>query len=146
MKGDRVPAAHHVARHCSPNQLDRDEHNNPIGPTYEVFIPDGDGVSVTWLEFFGNAREKCLQEVQHIINRTRSVRASHRLAIISCDDITSAGASASPSRILWIEHDPISGEPEVENLAHSLIIGLRAEDTTLMEELALACTLEPCKV
>lgn len=144
MKGDRIPPAHEVARHCPPRELELDENRNPRAPTYEAFLPDADGVSVSWLDYFTGSRDERLRSVQQVINRTRIVRASHRLAVISVGNIETI--SAENSREVRAEHDPIGEPPEKENLAHALVIGITPEDRTLMEQLALNCALELCKL
>jgi hypothetical protein len=146
MKGDRIPNTHTLVRHCPSTKLQFDDDANPVAPTYEAFIPDDEGVSVNWLEFFGGTREECLRQTRGVLATTRTIRASHRLAIISV--LAVLGVAQRRARTIWAEHDPIG--PPRANPAHSLIVGLIGDkplpldEIAIMEELALACSLEMC--
>jgi hypothetical protein len=81
VKGDKLPPEHHVARHCNPTDLFINGAGEPFAVKRSAFLPDADGVSVNWLEFFGGTRQHNVSGVRSVIKR--QCRKSHRLAILS---------------------------------------------------------------
>jgi hypothetical protein len=131
VKGDLIPREDHVARHCRVS--DYFEDNGQIRVNGDAFEPDSDGVSVTWLEFFPGSRAEQLTEVSATIRATRTVRQSHRLAIISVAAVIECRQTHGVD--LAVEHDPITDPPS--NLAHCLIKGIPNDARALREQLAL---------
>jgi len=128
VKGDRLPPAHHVARHCYGKKgLDFDETGKPIGVLPAAFHVDDDGVSVNWVEHYpGNFLEQ-LNATRRVIKETRNVdRKKHRLAILGVERIEQTGALNGAQ--FWAEHDPTCDPPEDRNPGHSLIKGLEVAD------------------
>ena len=119
MKGDPLPAEHHVARHCRSTDLILTS-GEPTGVSGSAFAPkpdESDSLSANWLEFFGGDR-------QHNVAGVRSVtklaaRRSHRIAILNVGAI----AAAFPSANLSAVEDPIDDLAPYTNAAHVLIKG-----------------------
>jgi len=95
VKGDPLPAEHHVARHCRNKDLIL-TNGEPTGVSESAFEPkpdESDGLSANWLEFFGDDRQHNVAGVRSVTKLT--VKRSHRIAILSVGVITLAGASAN---------------------------------------------------
>ena len=109
----------------------------------DVFYPDPDGVSVTWVQFYkdkGSFNEQ-LAEVSAVIKATRGVKPSHMLALISVGAIEHCGQTHSCD--LTVEHDPDPITDPRGNPAHCLIKGLPADAEALRELLALEARVMP---
>src|SRR5271170_7867554 len=90
LKGDRLPPTHHVARHCRKNDLVIDPNTlAPSGVQECALVPDPDGLSSTWLEFFGGDRSHNLAGVRRVIGLTP--KPSNRLAVLNVGRIETAG-------------------------------------------------------
>lgn len=132
MKGDPIPDDDDVARQCRRADWSLGD-NNEIKILGDAFIPDGEGVSVTWVQFFDGSPSEKLAATSSIIQATRRVRPGNRLAIINVGAVVSCGRSHDVD--LKVEHDPIDDPPE--NPAHSLIKGIPGDAYALRERLAL---------
>lgn len=116
-KGDRLPPEHHVARHCRKNDLDWNG-NTPIGILDCALTPDTDGVSTTWLEFFGSSDRKAnMPHVRAAVTVFLTPKPSNRLAVLNVGNIESAGAAAGLA--LRVIEDPFDVPPP-GNPAHAL--------------------------
>jgi hypothetical protein len=131
LKGDPIPDADHVLRHCTRTVLDCPDGVTPIGVTKDAFADDDpDGVSVTWVEYFANFADPERAAMQ-AIRATRTVRSKHRFGKFNVGRIRAAGIDAGV--MLDVEHEPIPG-----NDGHALISGLVPnEHAGLMNRLAL---------
>jgi hypothetical protein len=116
VKGDPLPPGHHIARHCSPTDLLINGAGEPIGVKASAFVPDAEGVSADWLEFFGGDRQHNVLGVRSVINRT--ARKSHRLAILNVGAISSVQGVTGALRVV---EDPIDSLPPDTDAAHALI-------------------------
>jgi hypothetical protein len=146
MKGDELPPAHHVLRHCRQGDL-KVEDGTIRGVFPYAFEPDDDGISVTWMEFFGGLPVEQLIAARAAMDRGRRLRESNRLAKLKVITILAAGAAVK--KVLSVVHDPIEQPPERENLGHSLVQGIAADDDDLRNRIAnsvLPTDLEPAKV
>jgi hypothetical protein len=131
VKGDQIPPGDDVARHCrSSDYVEENGQARVLGDAFEF---DPGGVSVTWVDYFQGSREERLAAVSSIIRSTRTVRASHRLAVISVTTIIECGRAFGAD--VSVEHDPIFGPPP--NPAHCLVNGIATDATALRELLAL---------
>lgn len=133
MKGDRIPSDHTVGKHCQPNELvqEEDAYGNLVatGVRGEAFIPDDDGVSVGWLEQHEGSREQQIRSMVSCMQSSRTVRKSHRLALLSVGVISECGSKTGYD--VWVEHDPAAGFD-----CHSLIVGIDPKRKELMELIA----------
>ncbi|HWX34954.1 MAG TPA: hypothetical protein VNZ53_46980 [Steroidobacteraceae bacterium] len=113
LKGDRLPSEHHVARHCRKNDLRLDPTSlAPVGILECALLPDPDGVSTTWLEFFQGDRAHNVAGVRGAIGLTP--KRSNRLAVLNVGNIEIAGQGAG----LRVIEDPL--DPP-HNPAHALV-------------------------
>ena len=90
----------------------------PSGMSELAFEPkpdESDGLSVNWLEFFGNDRQHNVAGVRSVTKLT--VRRFHRIAILNVGEITAADGSAN----LRVVEDPIEDLAPDTNAAHVLI-------------------------
>ncbi len=144
MKGDDLPPEDHVLRHCSSRLLKIDHDSGDVlGVFWFAFEPDGEGISVTWVEYFRGSTAERLVAAREAIARTRKLRTNHRLAKLNVGNALEAGrAIGVPTRVV---HDPDQGPPENVNPAHSIIImkGESAHLSDLQNRLAnLVISLE----
>jgi hypothetical protein len=146
MKDDPIPPDHHVLRHC--RQRDLKEENGVIRGVFpHAFEPDDDGISVTWMEYFGGSPAEQLVAARAAMDRGRKLRVSNRLAKLNVGAILAA--SNAIKRTLSVIHDPIEQPLEKENLGHSLIQGIGNDDDDLRNRIANIVTsddLEMAKV
>jgi hypothetical protein len=131
LKGDPVPDEHHVLRHCSGTVIERTGEDLAIGVTSAAFEDDDpDGVSVTWIEWFG-ASDDPERAAIDAIRATRTVRPRHRFGKFNVGLIKMAGSDAGVD--LEVAHDPEPG-----NGGHSVIVGLKPNaHTELMARLVI---------
>jgi hypothetical protein len=134
MRGDPVPPEHHVLRHCRKGDLKCDPDGTIRGVFPDAFEPDEDGISVTWMEYFGGSPAEQLEAARAAMDRGRRLRASNRLAKLKVSMILAAGKAVK--RVLAVVHDPIDQSPERENLGHSLVQGITADDDDLRNRIA----------
>ena len=135
MKGDPLPPSNHVLRHCRQRDLKRDGPDAPVRGVFPyAFEPDEEGVSVTWMEYFGGSAPEQLTAALAAMERGRRLRAGNRLAKLRVSAILAAGRSVE--KVLRVIHDPIEAPPEKENLGHSLIQGIAADDDDLRNRIA----------
>ncbi len=132
MKGDLLAPGDDVARHCRFSDYHEAE-NGEIRVNGDAFIPDQEGVSVIWVQFFTGSMEEQLAKVSAVMRATRKFRQSHRLAIVNVGMVAQCGQAHAVE--LAVEHDPITDPPE--NPAHCLIKGIPRDDLALRELLAL---------
>jgi hypothetical protein len=126
VRGDPLPAAHHVARHCRHIDLIW-TNGNATGVKESAFEPkqgEADGLSTNWLEFFGGDRQRNLSGVRGVTKLV--TRNSHRIAVINVGTIV----TADPSAKLSVVEDPIDPPALDANPAHALI----KEATTLHDQ------------
>jgi hypothetical protein len=126
VKGEPLPAEHHVARHCNPTDLIITG-GEPTGVKGSAFVPDADGVSVNWLEFFGGSRQHNVSGVRSVINR--QARKTHRLAVLNVGMIN--GVQGVTGALTVVE-DPDDRLPPDTNAAHVLI-----KDTIALQDPAV---------
>lgn len=117
MKGDPVPAEHHVARHCRTTDLIL-TNGVPTGVSESAFEPkpdEYDGLSANWLEFFRGDRQHNVAGVRSVTKLT--VKRSHGIAVVNVGEIVAAHTSAS----LSVVEDPVDDLAPNTNAAHVLI-------------------------
>lgn len=136
MRGDPLPLEHHVLRQCRRGDLKTEADGTITGVYPDAFEPDDDGISVTWLEYFGGSPEAQLLAARDAMNRIRRLRESNRLAKLNVGSVIDA--SAHLGRAVAVTHDPIEEPPDRQNLGHSLITGVLAEDDDLRNRIAMA--------
>lgn len=134
MKGDKIPAQHHIARYCKPTQAP----DGQIQATAFMLRPSEESLSVNWLEFHGHSsREEEIAELRRIYFAKLSVGVSAKIAVLNVGEVCNKVFTESPdSRNLEILHDPLESDP-----SHSGIYNLRNDDE-LIAELILETVLE----
>jgi hypothetical protein len=131
LKGDRLPPEHHVARHCRKNDLVWDGTGIATGVLECALTPDAEGVSTTWLEFFGGARQHNLSEVKRC--QRLMPRSSNRLAVLNVGNIENVGSGVGAH----VVEDPDDPPCPPGNPAHALIKDpVSFQDKTLREAMA----------
>jgi hypothetical protein len=146
MRGDALPPEHHVLRHCRQGDL-KVEDGTIRGVYPDAFDPDDDGISVTWMEYFGGSAVEQLIAARAAMDRGRKLRPSNRLAKLRVGTVVVISEAAG--KIVTVIHDPIEEPPERENVGHSLIQGIASNDDDLRNRLAnsvSAADLELAKV
>lgn len=117
MRGNPVPDADHVLRHCSGTAIEWTEDREAIGvTTAALYDDDPTGISVTWVESFARSSDPELAAIEAIC-ATRTVRPNHRFAKFRVGLIKSAGRDAGVE--LEVQHNP-----KERNEGHSVIMGL----------------------
>jgi hypothetical protein len=136
VKGDRIATASSLALHCQPKAfLEMDDSGNPTGVNIDAFRVDEDGISTNWIEYEGGD----FQSVCQIFRSIREVKKSHRVGVMNVGAIENVGDRSNAS--LRAIHDPIDAPNP--NPGHSLIIGVRPEDSELLLALTTIVDLRP---
>jgi hypothetical protein len=136
VKGDRLLAQHHVARHCRRNDLFWLGATPTAVQESALLDPDPDGVSVTWLEHFGGDRQHQIAEVRRHVTLRIKPRQSNRLAILNVGNVENMGRATG----VHVIEDPITDPPP--NPAHALIKDAAALQSQLIRA-AIAATVQP---
>ena len=125
---------HTVGKHCNNNDLmtepDSTGKQLPIGINADSLIPDDDGLSVGWLEYFDGDVEFQINKVISCITTQRIPKKSHRLALFNVGKILKCGQLQGLD--LAVIHDPYDNYE-----CHSLITGYDSTKTELMGLIAL---------
>lgn len=128
MKGEQLPEDHTVGKHCQPKEMVIEEAADgtliPVGVQSSAFLPDANGVSVGWLEQHAGNRNQQIRSMANCMCSYRTVRKSHRLALLPISAISRCGKLRGAH--LWVEHDPIEGYD-----CDSLICGIDPNETEL---------------
>ena len=127
MTGDRLPNADHLARYCSPRQVE-----NGV-PRWLAFRPrPGDEyLSVNCLEFLeAGDLSAAVGEMRVVFGGTLRLRASGRFVVLNVAEVGAAVRDAT-GRSVHAEHRPTEQNP-----SHSGIVGYSAEDTTVAQAIA----------
>jgi len=132
VKGDALPFEHYIARHCNPTDLFANSASEPFAVKPSAFVPDADGVSVNWLEFFGGGRQHNILGVRSVTKRQAS--KSHRLAILDVGAVNAIRTAAGAP--LTVVEDPDDRLPPDTNAAHVLI-----KDGTILQDPAVRAAL-----
>jgi hypothetical protein len=95
VKGDPLPAEHHVERHCRKNDLIwvNGEAMGVTESAFELKPNETDGLSTNWLEYFGGDRQRNLSGVRSVTKLT--TKNSHRIAVINVGEVNSAAPSST---------------------------------------------------
>lgn len=138
LKGDHLPDQDHIGIHCSPAALvlEFGADGEPTSIKSSAFRVDSDGISGNWLEY---AKSDDQFSALCALLRQRTVKKSHRVALLNVKDIKETGIKVGVT--LTVEHDPIEGEPP--NPAHSLVVGATPDQTSLLEALTLIVEIRP---
>jgi len=129
-----IPDKDHVMRHVSYKRLLKDEDGNAIGG----FLPqafelkEGEkGLSVNWLEYFGDTYQENIEASARKFRDTRDVRKSSAFGIGIVKNIQDVCAKhgANKVRVVLDEED--------DNKSHSIIIRLPRNDLDLLQSLAV---------
>jgi hypothetical protein len=136
LKGDPLPADQHVLRLCRRGDLQWEADGSISGVFPEAFHPDSDGLSVTWVEWFGGEWKDQLVAARAAIARGRKIRVSNRLAVLDVNQVLAVGPQCN--KLIEVIHDP-DDTPGKENLGHSLVTGYVDTDKEVMNLLTTAC-------
>ena len=144
MKGDDLPPEDHILRHCRKGDLKTEADGEILGVFPSAFEPDNDGISVTWIEYFAGSWLEKLAAAREALARGLTLRLSHRLALLNVGEVVDAGEAVGA--LMRVIHDPIETPLDNENLAHSLIVGVTADQHELMNRIAnLVISLEAAR-
>ena len=102
MTEDVILDSHHVLRHCQPRDL---ENERPTELSFEMSTEDKECLSVFWLEKANPDYESGLAEITRVLNSTRTIRQSHRLASLN------VGVVRSLPVPLLVEFSPVEDNP-----------------------------------
>lgn len=136
LKGDPIVPDHHVLRHCRRDDLQCEADGSISGVFPDAFVPDEDGLSVTWVEHFPGGWTAQIAAAKDAMSRRRMVRASNRLAVLSVERILRI--SDQLGKHLAVIHDPDETEGK-ENPGHSLITGYSEDDADVTNLLITTC-------
>lgn len=138
MKGDEIPAQHHIARYCKPTDI---EDEQILATAFKLRVNDN-SLSVNWLELLGHSsREKEIAELRRIYSAKLSLGARAQIAILNVGEVCNKVLTESPDgRNLEVLHDPEFTE-KYSDPSHSGIYNLRQDDE-LIAELILETVLE----
>ena len=117
-----IPDADHVARHCKPSWIYQGL------PKAEAFrLRAGEfSLSVNWLEYLrGVDIDDCLCLLRPIIARKRTVRPTHRFAVLQVGPARKALHRADQQGVIF-RHDP-----DLEDQSHAGIFLQDAEEDTV---------------
>ena len=127
MTGDRVPDVDHVARYCSPRQV---ENGSPRWGAFQPRVGE-DYLSVNWLEFFGaNDLATAVDEMREVFGASFDLRASGRFAVLNVGD--------AALRVLEDTGYAVRAEhlPTDDNSSHAGIVGYSHDDAEVARTLA----------
>lgn len=124
---------HHVVRHVSFQQIDRDDATGAIRGIFpQAFLlhPKDQGyLSAGWLEFFAGLHGNCIAGFAAFLGKTRKVTAKQAFACGRVGDVKDAcGQFGQKIRIVH--------EPEEDNLAYTAIRRYQSDNLELLELLA----------
>lgn len=125
-KNNPLPDSHHFARYCRPNTV---ENELPTGRSFEIRPEKEDGISVNWLEYFGQG-DVCqnLEKVRAIFKRKKfTLSKKGRFAVLNVGYCKKKIELAHKIDIS-IEHTPNKKDP-----SHSTIF---SEDLAVYIEIA----------
>lgn len=138
MPSDPIPDAHHVARHCQPTSLREDGTPGP-----GAFIcDDADGISCNWLEYFPGERARQVSQVQAALAAQRTVRKTHKLAILNVG-LARKGALERLGQQIAIVTDPrIAKDGKPADPSHALIEQVAEAVRAALGEALAGCVQE----
>jgi hypothetical protein len=136
VKGDKIPLTDHIALHCPPLAFEVNPDQSYGGLKIDAFSVDDDGISVDWVEHEQGPFEECFEKTCCRIASPRSVRRSHRCAILNVGEIIQTVAASG--RDVAVVHDPVEPPNPNPNPAHSLIKGCVPDDDLLSKFRLLA--------
>lgn len=124
---------HHVVRHVSFQQVDRDDTTGAIRgifPQAFVLHPKDDGyLSASWLEYFAGLHIHCIAAVAAFLGKTRNVTAKQAFACGRVGDVKEACRQFGQK--IRVIH-----EPDEDNLAYTAIRRYQSDNLELLELLA----------
>ena len=130
-KGSPLPDEDCVMRYVPWARLRKDENENVVGflgQAFELRLGEPE-LSVNWLEYFDEDRDKQIRESVKIFRSSRTVGAKSAYGIGNVAQIKrTCGASGTSIRIVY--------DPEDNNPSHSVIRHLPRDDSSLFEALA----------
>ena len=135
MKGDVVPAEHHVSRLCGGSHVRED---GTIAATAFKPRPGEAYLSVSWLEYLHlPTRIAEITEVRRILATKRSIGTSARLAVLNVGAMCEIVRQHDHFRHdLVVRHEPEDAPGFPQDLSHSGIYGVPEEDNIIPELLA----------
>lgn len=125
--------AHTIGKHCQPRDLITDDVDGQLvvnGVNASAFVPDDDGVSVAWIEYYQGSQADQIQQALECMCRQRTVRKNHRLALFEVGTVKNCGFRCGKQ--LDVITDGYEGYE-----CHSLITGVDQDCNDLMNLIAL---------
>jgi len=127
-----------VGKHCQPSvlmqEVQADDSIIITGVRGSAFVPDDDGLSVAWVEHPHHLADGVTptQALISCMKSQRTVKKSHRLALIKVQNIQDCGTKFGKS--ISVIRDPL---PSYD--CHSLIVGIDPNTADLLELIAAEC-------
>lgn len=138
MPAEPIPDEHHVARHCQPTSIREDGTPGPGAFTCDDF----DGISCNWLEYFPGERTRQISEVRAALAARRTIRKSHKLAILNVG-VARKGALERLGQQIAIVKDPrIAEDGKPADPSHALIEQVAEAVRVALGEALAACVQE----
>ncbi len=126
---------HHVVRHVSYQQIDRDDVTGVIRgifpQAFELLPKDEGYLSASWLEFFAGARICCVAAIAAYLARTRNVTAKQAFACGRVGDVKEACSEYGLK--IRVLHEP---DDEYFNPAYAAIRRYQSDNHELLDLLA----------
>ena len=138
----KIPGSDRVARYVPYGRLRTDADGNVLGillTAFQLRSDETDGLSVTWLEFFGTNYTVCMTEVDRRMRARMNVARKAEYAIAVVQAIYDAARERGHK--VRVIHDPEEG-----NEAHVSILRYPAADEMFLQALAdsVFISREPC--
>lgn len=139
MKGDGIPAEHHIARFCFARHVND---NGDIQASAFLLREGEQGLSVNWLEYLKcTSRESEIETIRKVYSgKFRSIKAKEKIAVLNVGEVCRKVFFESlDRRKLEVIHEPSTPYDE----SHSEIRNLRQHDL-FIAELILDAVRESC--
>lgn len=126
MKGERLPSTDTIVRYVKPSMVQED--GNPDGSEFRLRSNGSDdtGLSVNWLEIFGNAKPDQLANVRKVSRLRR--KPTGRFAEMNVGTVLQTIGHELHNAL--IVHDPLPATEEWDaDPSHSEFVGLPPQDS-----------------
>ena len=141
MKGDSLPAGDQIVRYVKPSMIQDDGTADGSDFRLRPSMPGDTGLSVNWLEVFGQGKSHQMNEVRRLC-RLR-LRPNGRFAEMNVGTVMRRVAEELDS--LRIIHDPLDAEENFyADPSHAEIIGLppgHSDHAVLVGDLIAECVI-----
>ncbi len=126
MKGDDLPPGDHIVRYVKPSMIQEDGTTDGSDFRLRPNKPDEKGLSVNWLEAFGNDKVHQLSEARRLCRLT--LRPSGRFAEMNIGTVLRV--ASEELKTLRIVHDPLEADQDFDaDPSHAEMRGLPPGDS-----------------